>query len=174
MSTNNEQIGSSETRTDRLATVLLIIGFLLASLSGTVSIIGLFAAGRIQPLFLLIVLLGVSGIFYGKFRTTRGSLATRHLFKTTLQKIRMGVLTGSAAGFCIAALSQIKDVNGSWVVAFLVLSIVWGLLLGIPFGGLGGLILGSIWKNKSSAYIGGVIAAAVVALYWYIFVLHLL
>lgn len=174
MNINNEQIISSETRPDRLPSGLLIIGFILASLFASISTVYLFAAGRFSVYFLLIILSGVAGIFYGRYRAVRGSSGTLQLFKTNLQKIRRGVLAGSASGILIAMLSQVKDLNGSWVVAFLVLSITWGLLLGVSFGGLGGLTLGSIWKNKGSAYIGGVIAAAAVALYWYIFVLKLL
>jgi hypothetical protein len=174
MSIRNEETVSSEIQPDRLASALLIIGFILVSLFGSVGIIGLFAAGRIPSFILPIILLGGSGIFYGWLRTSRGSLATKQLYKTNQLRIRIGAMAGSATAFCVALVSQIDEVNGSWVIAFLVLSITWGLLLGIPFGGMGGLILASIWKNKNSAYIGGASAVAMVALWWYIFVLHLL
>jgi len=75
------------------------------------------------------------------------------------------MLAGSAAALFLALVSQINEVNGSWVVAFLVLSITWGLLLGIPSGGIGGLILASVWKNKRSAFIGGAMAGFLVA-FW--------
>jgi len=161
------------TRPDRLASALLIIGFILVSLFGFYSIGFRFAGGRhLPPLFLTTIILGGTGILYGWFRTVRGNPETKQLFKATFQKIRIGAMAGSVAAFVLVMISQINEVNGSWLVAFFVLSITWGLLFGIPFGGIGGLILASIWKNKKSAFVGGVSAVAIISLLRIIFVFH--
>jgi hypothetical protein len=44
---------------------------------------------------------------------------------------------------------------------FLIGALLGGIILGLPVGGVGGFILGSIWKHGKSASIGGIILALV-------------
>jgi hypothetical protein len=115
---------------------------------------------------LLMILLGGIGIPYGWFRKTGGSSATKQLFKTTRQRIQIGATAGSAAAFLFYLVMQSEGINISWVISLIIISIVWGLLLGIPAGGIGGFILASIWKNKKAAFIGGASAGAITSLLW--------
>jgi hypothetical protein len=161
-----KETDNNKTRPDRLSTALLISGFILVSLFGFYSMLTFLVAGRL-PLFMLpFILLGGMGIFYGRSRTARGSSATKQLFNATRQKIQSGSLAGIAAAFLIYLVTQSKGINSSWVLSFLILAIVWAPLLGIPSGGVGGLILASIWKNKNAAFIGGAIGGALFSLYW--------
>lgn len=151
---------------DKLASALLIIGFILASLFGSASSISLLVAGRFPPSMLLMTAMGVLGNIYGWFRKTRGNSATIQLYKTTRQKIRSGIMAGFAATFLVYLVLQSEGLNLSWVVSFLTLSIFWALLFGIPFGCIGGLVMASIWKNKNASFIGGAIVAASFSSFW--------
>ena len=171
MSVENERselegTGVNETRSDRLASALLIIGFILVSLFGSYSFLNLVYAGSPPTIMLPVILLGGLCIFYGRFRMVRGSSATKQLFNATRYKIQIGSLSGIAAAFLVYLVTQSEGINISWVVSLLILSIFWALLLGIPSGGVGGLILAAIWKNKNAAFIGGAIAGAAFSLFW--------
>jgi len=160
------EIMGDNTRPDRLPSALLIIGFILASLFGSVGITSLLAAGRIHASILLITILGFLGMFLGWKRKVRGSSSTKQLYETTRQKIQSGAVAGVAAALIVYMVTQSKDLNLSWVVPFLILSILWALIFGIPCGGLGGLVLASIWKNKYAAYFGGAITTAIFSYLW--------
>lgn len=155
-----------ETRLDRLASALLISGFLLTSLFGSSSIVYFIVAGRIPSFMLPLILLGGISIFYGRFRKIRGSSATKQLFNATRYNLQVGALAGIAAVFLVYLVIQSEGINISWLVSFLILSIFWSLLMGIPSGGFGGLILAAIWKYKYAAFIGGAIAGALFSLFW--------
>jgi hypothetical protein len=86
------------------------------------------------------------------------------LFSATYHKIKVGSSAGVAATFLVYLVRQSEGLNTSWLVSFVVLSIVWALLLGIPSGGIGGLILAAIWKNKYAVFIGGAITGAIFSL----------
>lgn len=164
--TESIEIKEENTRPDRLASAALIIGFILVSLFGSFGSISLLAAGRFPPFMLLMSIVGVSGIIYGRSRMSRGSSTTKQLYENTRQKIWSGALAGIAATFLAYLVNQSEGLNLSWVVSFLILSIVWALLFGIPSGGIGGLVLASIWKNKYAAFIGGAIAGASFSSFW--------
>ncbi|MFH2038591.1 MAG: hypothetical protein ABIJ65_04065, partial [Chloroflexota bacterium] len=148
---------------DRLPSSLLIIGFVLVSLFGFFLVLNLLVAGRLPPFLLLMVLVGGITILYGRNRTTKGSSTTKQLYKTTSQRILFGAIGGSIATFLVYLVLQSKDLNTSWVIPFMILSIVWSLLFGIPAGGIGGLILASFWKNKRAAWIGGAIGGVLLS-----------
>jgi hypothetical protein len=171
MSNQNEQNKMiddemNETRPDRLASALLIIGFILASLFGFYGVLGLILAARLPFLVLTGILLGTFSILYGWFRKTRGSSSTKQLFKTTRLRIQIGATAGSVAAFLVFLVMQSEGLNISWVVSFITLSIFWALMFGIPAGGIGGLILASIWKKKKAAVIGGATVGALFSLFW--------
>jgi hypothetical protein len=156
----------NETVPDRLPSSLLIFGFVLVSLFGFFFILNLLVAGRLPSFILFMILVGGIAILYGRNRTTRGSSTTKQLFKITSQRIRFGATGGSTATFLVYLVLQSKDLNRSWVIPFMILSIVWSLLFGIPAGGIGGLILASFWKNKRAAWIGGAIGGVLFSSYW--------
>ncbi|MCJ7694604.1 MAG: hypothetical protein MUO40_04180 [Anaerolineaceae bacterium] len=156
----------NNTKPDRMPSALLVSGFFLVSLFGFYGVIGLVEAARLSAFLLLIIILGVSAIYYGWFRKTRGSSSTKQLFKTTRQRIQIGATAGSVAAFLVYLVMQSEGLNISWVVSFIILSIFWALMFGIPAGGIGGLILASIWKNKKASFVGGAIAGALFSLFW--------
>ena len=163
-----EKIGDevNELHPDRLASALLIFGFVLVSLFGFFLILNLLVAGRLQVFLLVMVVVGGIVILYGWFRKTRGSSTTKQLFITTHQRIQFGATAGSAAAFLVNLVLQSEGVNSSWVISLIILSIFWALMFGIPAGGIGGLILASIWNNKKAAFIGGASSGALFSLYW--------
>lgn len=157
----------NNTKPDRLPSALLVSGFILASLFGAYSIVIFFAGGRYLPhLFLPLILLGGLGILVGAFRARRGNPGTKQQFRTTSRIIRKGMVAGCIAAFGVYLVLQSKDLNSSWILAFSLLSIIWSLLFGIPFGGMGGMLLASIWKNRLAPTIGGASAGAIIALTW--------
>ena len=72
--------------------------------------------------------------------------------------MRAGAIAGSATAFVVILIAQVTTANGYWVVELLIIAIPGALFLGISPGGIGGLILGFIWKNNKAAFVGGAIA----------------
>jgi len=85
MSLQNKQSELDETRPDRLASAILIIGIIIVCSFVLYSIIFYIVGGRILPLSILpLIFLGGIGIVYGSFRIVRGSSVTKQFAKAIL------------------------------------------------------------------------------------------
>jgi hypothetical protein len=165
MSLRNKQTELDETRPDRLASAMLIIGLIVVCSLVLYSIIFYMVGGWLLPPHILpLIFLGGIGIAYGSFRTVRGSSVTQLLVKATLIKLRSGAIAGSATAFVVLQIAQVSANHDSWynwvngVIPGLIIEIPGALFFGISAGGIGGLILGNIWENNKAAFVGGVIA----------------
>ena len=167
MSLQNKQIGLNETRPDRLASAMLIIGILIVCLVVLYRIISYIVGIWRQPYTLPLIFLGGIGIVYGSFRTVRGGSVTKQFVKATLIKMRNGAIAGSAIAFMVLQIAQVSANHDSWsnwfngVIPSLIIDIPGALFFGISAGGIGGLILGNIWKNNKAAFVGGASAGLI-------------
>lgn len=95
-------------------------------------------------------------------------LKTESWSKKALRNFGVGAVSGSGIGFTTIIIMQFSWIGSAWFGGeywfFLVIATIEGLLLGIPVGGFGGLILGSIWKHRRAAIIGGFIPVLILAL----------
>ena len=176
MSLHNKQTKLDETRPDRLASAMLIIGIILVCSFVLYSIIFYIAGGWILPRrILLFIFLGGISIAYGSFRTVRGGSVTKQFVKATLIKMRNGAIAGSAIAFMVLQIAQVSANHDSWynwfngVIPSLIIDIPGALFFGISAGGIGGLILGNIWKNNKAAFVGGAIAGVTIS---FLFILN--
>jgi hypothetical protein len=83
-------------------------------------------------------------------------------FMNALKNFGRGALTGIGLVFIAIILTQFYVLGSYWFdgfVFFTIIAIIGALVLGLPTSGLGGLILGSIWKSPKAAIVGGAIAA---------------
>jgi hypothetical protein len=58
--------------------------------------------------------------------------------------------------FLLLPLGGFWQLDSSEAASFLIAAILGGLVVGLPAGGIGGLIVGSLWKHKIAAVIGGI------------------
>jgi hypothetical protein len=168
MSLQNKQTELDERRPDRLASAILIIGIIIVCSFVLYSIIFYIAGGWLLPRrILLFIFLGGISIVYGSFRTVRGTSTTKQFVKATLIKTRSGALAGSAIAFVVLQIARVSVNHDSWsnwlngVIPSLIIDIPGALFFGISAGGIGGLILGNIWKNNKTAFVGGAIAGVI-------------
>jgi hypothetical protein len=63
--------------------------------------------------------------------------------------------------FLILPLTGFWHLSNSEVFIFLIVALLGSIVLGLPAGGIGGVVVGSIWKAVNAAIIGGVIFALV-------------
>jgi len=123
----------------------------------------------LQPYILPFILLGGIGIIYGAFRAVRGNSATKQSVKATLIKIRNGAIAGSAVAFVVLQIAHASSNHDSWYNWFhgfipsLIIDIPGALVFGVSAGTIGGMILGSIWKNKKAVFVGGAIAGGIIS-----------
>jgi hypothetical protein len=176
MSLQNKQTELDEARPDRLAFVMLIIGIIAVCSFVLYSIIFYIAGGWLLPPYILpFIFLGGIGIIYGSFRIVRGSLVTKQFVKATLIKMRNGAIAGSATALVVLQIARVSVNHDSWqnwfngVIPSLIIDIPGALFFGISAGGIGGLILGSIWKNNKATFIGGAIAGVITS---FLFILN--
>ena len=158
----------NETRPDRLATAILGIGLVMACSSILYGGIYLLLGGWAQlPYILPLIFLGGIGIIYGAVRTVRGSSATKQSVKATLIKMRNGAIAGSAVALVILQIVYASSNHASWynwfqgLIPTLIIDIPGALIFGISAGSIGGMILGSLWKNKKAVFVGGAIAGGI-------------
>ena len=162
MSLQNKQNELDETKPDRPATAMLIIGIFIVCQFALYGIIFSYSGGWLLPSYLLpFVFLGGIGIVYGLFRTVRGSSVTKQYVKATLINMRNGALAGSATAIVVITIVQVIGIGYFPHWTFFFLAIPGGLFFGISPGGLSGLILGKIWKNNKAAFVGGAFAGAI-------------
>jgi hypothetical protein len=175
MSLQNKQTELNETRPDRLASAMLIIGIFIVCQVVLYRIISYIVGIWRQPFILPLIVLGEIGIVYGSFKTVRGSLVTKQFVKAALIKIRSGAIAGSAIAFVVLQIAQVSANHDSWynwfngVIPSLIIDISGALFFGISAGGIGGLILGNIWKNNKAAFVGGAIAGVITS---FLFILN--
>ena len=156
MSLQNKQTELDETRPDRLASAILIIGIIIVCQVVLYGIIFRIVGGWLLPPFILpSIFLGGIGIVYGSLRTVRGTSVTKQFVRAILIKMRNGAIAGSATALVVITIAQVIVGEGFWVVPFLFIAIPGALFLGISPGGISGLILGFIWKNNKAAFVGG-------------------
>lgn len=154
-------------KADKWPSILLVVGFSLVSFLGAYCIVFRFAGGwRLPPIVIPLIIAGFLAILLGEERVGKGSQQTRQLYSLCSQFLCRGALAGSVTACGVYLVLESAGLNLSWLFAYLVLSIVWGLLFGIPFGGLGGVMLGSIWKHRFAAWVGGGLAAMIFAAIW--------
>lgn len=168
MSLQNKQSELDETRPDRLASAILIIGIIIVCSFVLYSIIFYIVGGRILPLSILpLIFLGGIGIVYGSFRIVRGSSVTKQFAKAILIKMKNGAIASSAIAFVVLQIARVSVNHHSWsnwlngVIPSLIIDIPGALFFGISAGGIGGLILGNIWKNNKAAFVGGASAGLI-------------
>jgi len=169
MSLQNKQTELDENRPDKLASAILIIGIFIVCQVVLYRIISYIVGIWRQPYILPFIFLGGISIVYGSFRTVRGSSATKQFVKATLIKMRNGAVAGSAAALVVITIAQIIVSEGFWAVPFLFIAIPGALFFGISAGGIGGLILGNIWKNNKATFVGGAIAGVLTSLLYLLF-----
>jgi len=171
----NKQTELDETQPDRLASALLIIGILIVCQVVLYRIISYIVGIWRQPYILPLIFLGGIGIVYGSFRTVRGGSVNKQFVKATLIKMRNGAIAGSAIAFMVLQIAQVSANHDSWynwfngVIPSLIIDIPGALFFGISAGGIGGLILGNIWKNNKAAFVGGAIAGVTIS---FLFILN--
>ena len=176
MSLPNKKNELDETRPDRLASAMLIIGLIMVCSFVLYSIIFYLVGGWLLPPHILpLIVLGGISIAYGSFRTVRGGSVTKQFVKATLIKMRNGAIAGSAIAFVVLQIAQVSANHDSWynwfngVIPSLIIDIPGALFFGISAGGIGGLILGNIWKNNKAAFVGGAIAGVITS---FLFILN--
>ena len=171
MSLPNKNNELDETRADRIATAILVIGIVMACSFIPYSFIYFILGGWPHLASILpVIFLGGIGIIYGVVRTVRGNSATKQSVKATLIKMRNGAIAGSVvalAEFQIVYASSNHDSLSNWVnglIPTLIINIPGALIFGVSAGSLGGMILGRLWKNKKAVFIGGAIAGGIFCL----------
>ena len=170
MSLQNKQTELDEAGRDRLASAILIIGIIIVCSFVLYSIIFYIVGGRILSRILPLIFLGGISIVYGSFRTVRGSSVTKQFVKATLMKMRNGAIAGSAMAFAVLQIAQVSANHDSWsnwlngVIPSLIIDIPGALFFGISAGGIGGLILGNIWKNNKASFVGGAMGGVIASL----------
>ena len=175
MSLQNKQSELDETRPDKLASAMLIIGIFIVCQVVLYRIISYIVGIWRQPFILPLIFLGGISIAYGSFRTVKGSSATKQFVQAVLIKIRSGALAGSAIAFVVLQIAQVSANHDSWYnwlngfIPSLIIDIPGALFVGISAGGIGGLILGSIWKNNKATFVGGAIAGVITS---FLFILN--
>ena len=169
MSLQNKQTELDETQPDKLASAMLIIGMIIVYSFVLYRIISYIVGIWRQPYILPLIFLGGIGIVYGSFRTVRGSSVTKQFVKATLIKMRNGAIAGSAMAFVVITIAQVIVGEGFWAVPFLFIAIPGALFFGISAGGIGGLILGNIWKNNKAIFVGGAIAGVMTSFLYLLF-----
>jgi hypothetical protein len=175
MSLQNKQTELDETRPDRLASAILVIGIFIVCQVVLYRIISYIVGIWRQPFILPLIFLGGISIAYGSFRTVRGSSATKQFVKAALIKTRSGALAGSAIAFVVLQIARVSVNHDSWinwlngVIPSLIIDIPGALFFGISAGGIGGLILGSIWKNNKAPFVGGAVAGVITS---FLFILN--
>jgi len=63
--------------------------------------------------------------------------------------------------FILLPLTGLWHLNTSEATSYLIAALLGSIILGLPAGGIGGLIIGSLWKHGRAATIGGIIFALV-------------
>lgn len=170
MSSQNKPIELDDTRPDRLAPAMLITGMVIVCQVVLYRVISYIVGIWAQPYVLPLIILGGIGMVYGSFRTVRGSSATKQFLRATLIKVRSGAIAGSAMAFVVLQIAQVSANHDSWhnwlngVIPSLIIDIPGALFLGISAGGIGGLMLGNMWKNNQAAIVGGASAGLLTSL----------
>jgi hypothetical protein len=170
MSLPNKKNELNGTRPDRMATAILVIGLVMACSFILYGVIYFILGGwPLLPYIPPLIFLGGIGIIYGAVRTVRGNSATKQLVKATLIKIRNGTIAGSAVAFVVLQIALASSNHDSWYNWFngfipsLFVVIPGALIFGISAGSIGGMILGSKWKNKKAVFVGGAIAGGIMS-----------
>ena len=164
-------IPSGQTKKDvakpnRQAIASLMVGILL--LCPAISLLMLYLIygvlwNQIINAVLLVAFEGIT-LTYGTINVIRGNEITKQLAQIALKKFGMGAATASIVGLILIFFGPIESLGSNWTIwLFLFIMMPRVLITGIPAGGIGGFILGSIWKYKRAAIIGGIVAEIIVA-----------
>ena len=80
---------------------------------------------------------------------------------------RLSAIAGSAVALAVLLSAQTSSNHASWnnwfnaLIPYLSIDIPGGLIFGVSAGSIGGMILGSVWKNKMAVFVGGAIAGGI-------------
>jgi hypothetical protein len=175
MSLQNKQTELDDTKPDRLASAILIIGIFIVSQFVLYDIIIYRVGGWLLPTYFLpFIFLGGIGIVFGSFRTVRGSSVTKQYVKSALIKSGIGAIAGSAITLVVMIIAQEIVGGGYWSVEFFFITIPVPLFFGISAGGISGLIVGNKWKNNKAAFVGGTIAGLITSFLFILFLILIL
>jgi hypothetical protein len=164
MNMQSEQTKNAGTRPNKHAIAALMAGvFLICPVSGwilLVSVYGLFW-DQIMVISLSASLVGLA-LGYGTIKIIRGNEITKQLAKTTLKNFGAGAAIASIVGLVLVIIKTVSAAAlGEYYYwtdeSFLIIVMSRVLITGIPAGGIGGAILGSTWKHKLAAIIGGIV-----------------
>ena len=151
-----------------MATAILVISLVMACSFILYGVIYFLLGGwPLLPYIPALIFLGGIGIIYGAVRTARGNSATKQSVIGTLIKMRNGAIAGSVVALVelqIVYASSNHDSWSNWVnglIPTLIIDIPGALIFGVSAGSIGGMILGSIWKNKKAVFVGGAIAGGI-------------
>jgi hypothetical protein len=89
------------------------------------------------------------------------SLVKKGIFRLSLERFGVGGFSSLVVAFIFTALIHLVTLGKYWDVFFLTVAVIVALV-SLPIGGVGGLILGSVWKHNKAAMIGGVIVGVLV------------
>jgi hypothetical protein len=161
MSLQSKQTELDETKPDRLAFAILLIGILSICIVANPWIILFYIYYKTIPLITLpFFLLGGIGIVYGAFKTVRGSARTKQFVNALLGNFGIGAIAGFVTVLVVYIFIANSQLENTCLLSDVIGSIVF---FGTASGGFGGLILGNKWKNKKAAFIGGVVAVVILA-----------
>jgi ABC-type Co2+ transport system permease subunit len=162
MSLQNKQTEIDETKPDRLAAAMLIIGIFIVCQYIVYNIVLNIAGGELLPAYILpFFFLGGIGIIYGSFRTLRGSSVTKQFVKAAIIKSWYGAIAGGVTTFVGMIIAYEIVGGGYWSVQFFFILIPLQLFFGISAGAISGLILGNKRKNNKAALVGGAIVGVI-------------
>lgn len=164
MNIQSEQTETDITKPNRLAIASLLMGILL--LCPVIIGVAMFWRGFLwdqKIIALLFVFLEGIGLIYGTINVIKGNETTRRIAEILFKNFRMGAMAGSILGLILIIISQVVALRKYWSIGLLIIAIPGAIITGLPTGGIGGLILGSVWKNKWAAIIGGIVAWIIIA-----------
>jgi len=165
MSLQNKKNESDDTRPDRLLGALLIASLILFCSLFFLGMVFFIMKGSppFKRTFLPLILLSGVGVLIGWLRIRRGSPGTKQFVKTGLMHLMDGTLGGSAGSLAVLLIAQASTNHASWynwfngLIPGLILALPSALFFGISAGGPGGLIAGSVWKDRKAAWISGML-----------------
>jgi hypothetical protein len=168
MNIQSGQTKKAITTPNRQAIASLMIGILL--LCPLISWIILFSYygllwDQIIITSLFVSFVGIT-LAYGTINIIRGNEITKQLTKTALKNFGTGAAIASLVGLMLVIINPVSAaaLGDYWTIEiFIIVVIPRVLITGIPAGGIGGAILGSAWKYKWAAIIGGIVAEIFIA-----------
>lgn len=89
--------------------------------------------------------------------------------KSWIYLLGQGMITGTI--FVLLAIVLFQIFLGGiddWLIENLLPDLLVAAIIGLPAGGIGGLIVGSIWKHPRASIVGGIIFASILSAIAYV------